>query len=64
MCRGSCEVSRPVSTQENKHEIGPDQNKIEPVHGLSVPIFCSSLIPNPDEKELNYFQLFSVRRCG
>ena len=28
---------------ENKHGIGPDGNKIEPAHGLSVPIFCSSL---------------------
>ena len=36
-------VLRPISTQENKHGIGPDRNKIEPAHGLSVPIFCSSL---------------------
>ena len=35
--------SRPTSTQENKHGIGPNRNKIEPAHGLSVPIFCSSL---------------------
>ena len=34
---------RPISTQENKHGIGPDRNKIEPVHGLSVAIFSSSL---------------------
>ncbi len=34
---------RPISTQENKHEIGPDRNKIEPAHGPSVPIVCSSL---------------------
>ena len=34
---------RPTSTQENKHGIGPDRNKIETAHGLSVPIFCSSL---------------------
>ncbi len=26
----------PISTQENKHGIGPDRNKIEPAHGLSV----------------------------
>ena len=37
---------RPVSTQENKHGIGPDRKKMEPAHGLSVPIF------------LKYFQLF------
>ena len=36
--------------------LGSDQNKIEPAHGLSVPIFC--------DKELKYFQLFLVRRCG
>ncbi len=36
-------VLRPIFTQENKHGIGPDRNKIEPAHGLSVPIFCSSL---------------------
>ena len=34
---------RPISTQENKHGIRPDRNKIEPAHGLSVPVFCSSL---------------------
>ena len=27
----------------NKHRIGPNQNKIEPAHELSLPIFCSSL---------------------
>ena len=34
---------RPVSTQENKHGIGPDRNKIKTTLRLSVPIFCSSL---------------------
>ncbi len=34
---------RPIFTQENKHGIGPDRNKIEPAHGLSVTTFCSSL---------------------
>jgi hypothetical protein len=34
---------RPVSTQDNKHGIGLDRNKIEPVNGLSIAIFCSSL---------------------
>ena len=34
---------RPISTQENKHGIGPDRTKIELAHGFSVPIFCSSL---------------------
>ncbi len=34
---------RPVSSQENKHGIGPDRNKIEHAHRLSVPISCSSL---------------------
>ena len=38
-----------------KISMGSDRNKIEPTHGLSVPIFCSSL--NLDDKELRYFQL-------
>ena len=50
-----------VSARENMHEIGPDRNKIKIAHRLSVPIFCSSLIRNPDDKELKYFQLFSSR---
>ena len=36
-------VWRPIFTQENKHWIEPDRNKIEPAHWLSVPIFWSSL---------------------
>ena len=40
---GGAIALRPVSTQENKHGIGPDRKKIETAHGLSVPIFCSSL---------------------
>ncbi len=32
---------RSISTPETKHGIGLDGNKIEPTHGLSVPIFCS-----------------------
>ncbi len=34
---------RPISTQENKHGIRPDRNKIEPAHGLTVAMFlyCS-----------------------
>ncbi len=36
-------AAMPVSTQENKHGIGPARNKIETAHGHSVPIFCSSL---------------------
>ncbi len=51
-------VIRPISTQENKHGIGPDRNKIKPAHGLSVPIFCSSLNLWSSDKELKYFQLF------
>ncbi len=36
-----------------------DRNKIELAHRLSVPIFCSSLIRNPDDKKtIKYFQLF------
>ncbi len=35
---------RLLSTQENKHGIGPDRNKIEPI---SVLIFCSSLLFEP-----------------
>ncbi len=45
-------MQRPISTQENKHIIGPDRNKIEPAHALSVPIFYSSLQPvirSPDD---------------
>ncbi len=35
---------RTISTQKNKHGIGPDRNKIETAHWLSVvPISCSSL---------------------
>ena len=52
---------RPVSTQENKHQVGPNRNKIETAHGLSVPIFLfrfEPVIRNPDDKELKYFQLF------
>ncbi len=49
---------RPVFTQENKHGIGPDRNKIETAHGLSVPIFCSSFNLRSYDKELKYFQLF------
>ena len=48
---------RLVSTQENKHGIGPDRNKIEPAHGRSLPIFCSSLNLRSYDKELKYFQL-------
>ena len=33
---GVTPLSRQVSTQENKHGIGLDGNKIEPAHGLSV----------------------------
>ena len=46
---------RPISTQENKHGIGPDRKNIEPVHGLSVPIFCSSLNLPSYDKELKHF---------
>ena len=53
------QLLRPVFTQENKHEIGPDRNKIETTHGLSVPTFCCSLNLWPYDKELKYFQLFS-----
>ncbi len=42
-CLSKGPVLRPISSQENKHGVGSDWNKIEPVHGLSVPIFCSSL---------------------
>ncbi len=37
--------SRPLSTQENKHGIGPNRNKIEPTHGLSVSIFLFQFEP-------------------
>ncbi len=40
-----------------------DRNKIEPAHGLSVPIFCSTLIRNPDDRAEG-FSTFLVRRCG
>ena len=40
---GFLRTQRPIFTQDNKHGIGPDRNTIEPAHGLSVPIFCSSL---------------------
>ena len=33
----------PISTQESKHRIGPNRNKIKPAHRLSISIFCSSL---------------------
>ena len=49
---------RPVSTQENKHGIGPDRNKIETEYGLSAPIFCSSLNLRSYDKDLEYFQVF------
>ncbi len=39
------EVLKPVSTKENKHGIGPNRKKIEPVHGLLVQIFSSSSNP-------------------
>ena len=42
----------PISTPENKHGIGPDRNKTEPAHGLSVPIFCSNLNLLSYDKEL------------
>ena len=45
-----------------------DMNKIEPAHGLSVPLnflfLFEDVIRNPDNKELKYFQLCFVRRCG
>ena len=46
---------RPVSTQENKHGIGPDRNKIKLAYGLSVPVFSSSLNLWSYEEELKYF---------
>ena len=52
---------RPISTQENKHGIGLDLNKIEPAHGVFGTNFLFQFEPvirNPDEKELKYFQLF------
>ncbi len=51
-------TSRPISIQENKRGIGPDRNKIEHAHGLSVPTFCSSLNLSSNDEELKYFQLF------
>ena len=38
--------------------MGSDRNKIEPAHGLSVPILCSSLNLGSFDKELKYFQFF------
>jgi hypothetical protein len=40
--------------------MGSERNKIEPAHGLSVPISVQfeAVIRNPDDKVLKYFQLF------
>ena len=48
--------------------MGPDWNKIEPAHGLSVPIFCSSLnlwsATRMIKSEVHLFSIFLVRRCA
>ncbi len=50
---------KPFSTQENKHGIGPDRNKVETAHGLSVPIFCSSVnLYDPMIKSCSIFNFF------
>ncbi len=49
---------RPVSTQENKQRIGSDWNKIEPAHGILVPIFCSSLNLWSCDKSWSIFNFF------
>ena len=52
---GLCERTlRPICTQENKHGIGPDRNKIEPAHawafGTNFLFQFEPVICNPDDK--------------
>ncbi len=56
---GLVAVLRPISTQETKHEIGPDRNKIEPARVCANFLFqFEPVIRSPDDKELKYFELF------